>query len=46
VALTAFESLDVLKFLMDIEKPGPQVVAAVEAAVEWFERVRIPVSAW
>lgn len=42
VALTASESVGVVRFLMDIEKPSPQVVASVEAAVRWFESARIP----
>lgn len=39
--LTAGESVGVIKFLMGVENPGPEIVAAVEGAVRWLESVKI-----
>jgi PelA/Pel-15E family pectate lyase len=39
--LASAESVGVVRFLLGIERPGPDVVAAVEGAVAWFERVKI-----
>ena len=39
--LASAESVGVVRFLMGLERPTPEVVAAVEAAVAWFERTRI-----
>jgi PelA/Pel-15E family pectate lyase len=36
-ALTSRESVSVLRYLMAIERPAPEVIAAIEAAVTWFE---------
>jgi PelA/Pel-15E family pectate lyase len=35
------ESVGVLRLLMSIEKPRPEIVAAVEGAVEWIKHSRI-----
>lgn len=40
-ALASQESVGVVRFLMATEGPGPEIIAAVEAAVAWFERVKI-----
>ncbi|HSV26577.1 MAG TPA: pectate lyase [Sedimentisphaerales bacterium] len=40
-SLTASESTGVVRFLMDIENPSPEVISAVEHAIKWFDRVRI-----
>ena len=39
--LTAMESVGIIKFLLGVEKPGPDIVAAVEGAVHWLESVKI-----
>jgi PelA/Pel-15E family pectate lyase len=39
--LTADESVGVIKFLMGVESPGPDIVAAVEGAVRWLCSVKI-----
>jgi PelA/Pel-15E family pectate lyase len=39
--LASAESVGVVRFLLGIERPGPEVVTAVEGAVAWFERVKI-----
>lgn len=41
VSLSGSESVGIVRFLMGIERPGPQVVAAVQAAVAWFDRVKL-----
>jgi PelA/Pel-15E family pectate lyase len=41
VSLSGSESAGIVRFLMDIDKPSPQVKEAVEAAVIWFDQVKI-----
>lgn len=41
VSLSGSESVGIVEFLMGIEKPSPEVVSAVKAAVAWFESVKI-----
>lgn len=41
VSLSGAESAGILKFLMSIEKPSPDAVAAVKAGMAWFESARI-----
>jgi PelA/Pel-15E family pectate lyase len=40
-SLSGSESVGIVEFLMGIDKPGPEVVKSVKAAVEWFERSKI-----
>ena len=40
-SLSGSESAGVMKFLMSIEKPTPEVVRAVKAGVAWFNSVKI-----
>jgi PelA/Pel-15E family pectate lyase len=40
-SLVTAESVGVVEFLMSIEDPSPQVIAAIESAVAWFDRVKI-----
>jgi PelA/Pel-15E family pectate lyase len=40
-SLSGSESVGIVEFLMGIEKPSPEVVRSVKAAVEWFERSKI-----
>ena len=35
------ESVSVVRFLMEVESPSPQIVSAVRCAVNWFERHKI-----
>lgn len=39
--LSGMESVGVVRFLMGVEQPGPDVVAAIEGAVRWFESVKL-----
>ncbi|MDZ4403389.1 pectate lyase [Prosthecobacter sp.] len=41
VSLSGAESVEVVKFLMSLERPGPEIVRAIESAVAWFESARI-----
>ena len=41
VSLSGSESVGIVRFLMRIKKPSPQVKLAVDAAVEWFKLVAI-----
>ena len=40
-SITAQESTDVVRFLMELPDPSPEVVAAVDAAVAWFDVARL-----
>lgn len=40
-SLSGNETVGILTFLMSIERPGPQVVAAVEGGVEWLRSVAV-----
>ncbi len=41
VAITGGESARVVRLLMSLEKPSPEVVQAIEAACRWYERSKI-----
>lgn len=41
VSLSGCESVEIVRLLMTIEKPSPDVVAAIEAAIAWFEQVKL-----
>lgn len=41
VSLSGSESAGVVRFLMGIEKPSPQVVQSIEASVAWFREVKL-----
>lgn len=40
-SISGAESVGIVKYLMSIERPSPEVVAAIEGAVRWFEEARI-----
>ena len=40
-SLSGAESIGIVRFLMSIEEPTPEIVAAIEGAVEWFRSVVI-----
>lgn len=40
-SLSGAESVGITRLLMSIERPAPEVVRAVEAAVAWFESARL-----
>jgi pectate lyase len=41
VSLSGAESVELVRLLMSLERPSPEVVAAVEAAVAWFEAAKL-----
>ena len=40
-SLSGSESVGIVRFLMAIDRPGPDVVAAVTGAAAWFEKTRL-----
>src|SRR5690606_12504006 len=40
-SLSGGESVGVTRFLMSLEEPSPEVIAAVEGALAWFDQVKI-----
>lgn len=40
-SLSGSESVGIVRFLMAIEKPSPEVIAAIDGAVAWFRKVPI-----
>ena len=40
-SLSGYESVGIVRFLMRQENPSPAIIAAVKAAKEWFEKVKI-----
>lgn len=40
-SISGGESVGIVEYLTEIEDPGPEVIRAVEAAVDWFERVKL-----
>ncbi|MGB3798331.1 MAG: pectate lyase [Lewinella sp.] len=42
VSLSGSESVGIVAFLMEIEEPDTAVVRSIRAAVDWFERVKLP----
>ncbi len=40
-SLSGMESVGIVRFLMRIEKPSPDIVASIKAAEAWFEKVKI-----
>jgi PelA/Pel-15E family pectate lyase len=41
VSLSGAESVEVVRLLMSLEDPSPEIVAAVEGAVTWFEAAKL-----
>lgn len=40
-SLSGAESVGVVRFLMAIERPGPEIIAAIESAVAWLQSVKV-----
>jgi PelA/Pel-15E family pectate lyase len=40
-SVCSMESVDIVKFLMSIDKPNDEIINAVRSAIKWFERVNI-----
>jgi len=41
ISLSGGESVDIVRFLMDIEHPNRAVIEAIQGAVAWFEQVKL-----
>ncbi len=41
MSLSGHESVDLVRCLMGVDKPSPEIIAAVRAAVAWLESVKI-----
>ena len=41
VSLSGSESVGIVRFLMRIEQPSPAIIQSVNAAVQWFDKVKI-----
>ena len=41
VSLSGGESVGILRFLMQIEQPGPEVIHAIESAMAWLRQARL-----
>ena len=41
ISISGNESVGIVEYLMDIESPSPEVIASVQGAVSWFDRVRL-----
>lgn len=41
VSLSGYESVGIVKYLMEIDNPSPEVRRAIDSAVDWFDKVKI-----
>jgi PelA/Pel-15E family pectate lyase len=41
ISLSGAESVGIVRFLMGVEKPGPEVIEAIQSAVAWFDAARV-----
>ena len=40
-SISGAESVGIVRFLMSIDKPGPEIIEAVQAAVAWFKEAKL-----
>ncbi len=40
-SLSGSESVDIVLLLMEIDNPSPEIIAAIQSAVAWFDQVKI-----
>ncbi len=40
-SISGAESVGVVRFLMEIDEPSPEVIAAVQGAVQWFDEAKL-----
>lgn len=45
-SFSGYESVGIVKFLMEIPDPSPEIIKAVQGAVEWFDKHRIKNIRW
>ncbi len=41
ISICGGESIGILKFLMNIDNPSPEIIEAVQSAVAWFDHVKL-----
>lgn len=41
ISLSGSESVGIVRFLMGIERPNPQVITAIQSAIAWMEQVKL-----
>ncbi|HEY6806462.1 MAG TPA: pectate lyase [Pyrinomonadaceae bacterium] len=46
VSLSGGESAGIVRFLMSIDRPSPEVVASIKAAIAWFEKSKLMGIKW
>ena len=46
VSLSGGESVGIVRFLMSIRQPSPEVVDSIKSAVEWFEKSKLTGIKW
>ena len=46
VSLASAESVGIVRFLMGVDQPNKRIIDAVESALAWFERSKIPGKRW
>ncbi len=46
ISLSGGESVGIVRFLMSINKPAPEVIAAIQGAAAWFEAVKLNGIKW
>ena len=40
-SISGAESVGIVRFLMQIEKPSPKIIAAVQGAIRWFDEAKL-----
>jgi len=40
-SISGAESVGIVRFLMNVERPGPEIIEAVQAAVAWFDEAKL-----
>jgi len=46
ISLSGYESVGIVRFLMEIDHPDAQVTGAIESAIAWFEKSKITGISW
>lgn len=41
ISLSGYESVEIVRFLMDVKNPSAEIVDAIESAIKWFEKSKI-----
>ncbi len=41
VSLSGYESVGIVRFLMEIDEPTPEVIEAVQGAIAWFDQAKL-----